>query len=211
LEWKSCYRIREVAFDPYQLQATAQNMRRSGIIMNEFLQTPGNLSEVATRLYNLIAERKVQFYSCPPMRTAFSNAIAVETTRGWKIDKAKQSHRIDLVIALGMATTAAMRKVETGPGMSAPEWIAFYKSLVEKEKRVVEVGRRDGPTTKLTAGELRRFEMQAGYCTDCGTSLLSKSCTVDGGGMHCGCDPAPIPPKPGTIISHTADGPRRVF
>jgi phage terminase large subunit-like protein len=211
LEWKGCYRIREVAFDPYQLQAVAQNMRRSGIVMNEFLQTPGNLSEVATRLYNLISERKVQFYSCPGLRTAFSNAIAVESTRGWRIDKAKQSHRIDLVIALGMAVTAAMRKVETGPGTSADEWIALYRKWGEQATRRQEVGRRDGPTAKLTPGELRRFEMQAGYCTDCGQSLLGKRCVIDGAGMHCGCPPAPIAPKPGTIVSHTRYGPRRVF
>jgi hypothetical protein len=38
-----------------------------------------------------------------------SRAIAIETSRGWRIAKEKQSHKIDVVIALGMACLAAVR------------------------------------------------------------------------------------------------------
>jgi hypothetical protein len=36
-----------------------------------------------------------------------SRAVAVEGSRGWKISKEKQPHKIDIVVALGMACLAA--------------------------------------------------------------------------------------------------------
>ena len=42
------------------------------------------------------------------MRLAVSRCIAVESSRGWKIDKSKQAHKIDLVISLMMACQAAI-------------------------------------------------------------------------------------------------------
>jgi phage terminase large subunit-like protein len=43
------------------------------------------------------------------MRLAISRAVAVETPRGWRIAKEKQSHKIDVVVALAMAAHAAIR------------------------------------------------------------------------------------------------------
>ncbi len=42
------------------------------------------------------------------MRLAVSRAVAIETPRGWRITKEKQSHKIDVVVALGMAAWAAV-------------------------------------------------------------------------------------------------------
>ena len=43
------------------------------------------------------------------IRDAIMRSVAVEGSRGWKIDKIKQSHKIDIVISLGMAALAAVR------------------------------------------------------------------------------------------------------
>ena len=43
------------------------------------------------------------------MRLAISQAIVVESARGWRLDKLKQSHKIDVVVALSMACLAAVR------------------------------------------------------------------------------------------------------
>ena len=43
------------------------------------------------------------------MRLAISRAIIVESSRGWRFDKAKQTHKIDVVVALSMAALAAVR------------------------------------------------------------------------------------------------------
>ena len=47
------------------------------------------------------------------MRLAVSRAVAIETSRGWRIAKEKQSHKIDVVVALAMAALAAV----TGGGV----------------------------------------------------------------------------------------------
>ena len=46
------------------------------------------------------------------MRLSVSRAVAVETTRGWRIAKEKTSHKIDVVVALGMAALGAVSKGE---------------------------------------------------------------------------------------------------
>ena len=38
-----------------------------------------------------------------------SRAIAIETSRGWRIAKEKQAHKIDVVIALAMSALASVR------------------------------------------------------------------------------------------------------
>jgi len=43
------------------------------------------------------------------MRLAVSRAVLSESARGWKLDKVKQSHKIDVVVALSMACLAAVR------------------------------------------------------------------------------------------------------
>jgi hypothetical protein len=43
------------------------------------------------------------------MRLAVSRAIITESSRGWKLDKLKQSHKIDVVVALAMAALACVR------------------------------------------------------------------------------------------------------
>jgi hypothetical protein len=43
------------------------------------------------------------------LRLAISRAVAIETPRGWRIGKDKQTHKIDIVIALAMAAHAAVQ------------------------------------------------------------------------------------------------------
>jgi len=48
------------------------------------------------------------------VRLAISRAVAVETSRGWRISKEKASHKVDVVVALAMACHAAVAKGESG-------------------------------------------------------------------------------------------------
>ena len=43
------------------------------------------------------------------MRLAISRAVAVESPRGWQLSKEKQTHKIDIVVALAMACHAAIQ------------------------------------------------------------------------------------------------------
>ena len=53
--------------------------------------------------------RNLAVYPYADIRLAISRAVAVESARGWRIAKDKQSHKIDVVVALAMAALAAVR------------------------------------------------------------------------------------------------------
>jgi phage terminase large subunit-like protein len=61
-------------------------------------------------LYELIKGRNLTAYPDDAIRLAVSRAVAIETSRGWRISKEKQSHKIDTVIALAIACHGAMQK-----------------------------------------------------------------------------------------------------
>jgi Phage Terminase len=109
-EFASRFNVREVRFDPYQMQSTAQRLTRDGLPMVEFAQSVPNLTECSTNLFELVKGRGIVLYPDADVRLAFNRAIAVETTRGWRIAKEKASHKIDVIIALAMAAHGAVHK-----------------------------------------------------------------------------------------------------
>ena len=110
LELLRRFRVRAVYFDPYQMVAVAQRLRRQRVPMVEFPQTVANLTEATTNLYELIKGRNLQVYPDADLRLAVSRAVAVETSRGWRIAKAKTSHTIDVVVALAQAALGAAKQ-----------------------------------------------------------------------------------------------------
>jgi phage terminase large subunit-like protein len=74
----------------------------------EFPQTPANLTEASQNLFELIQDRNLVAYPDAGMRLAISRAVALETSRGWRITEEKQAHKIDVVVALAMAAHAAV-------------------------------------------------------------------------------------------------------
>jgi hypothetical protein len=58
------------------------------------------------------------------MRLAISRAVAVETSRGWRIAKEKQSHKIDVVVALAMSALAAVRSQGAGSYLPYELWVS---------------------------------------------------------------------------------------
>jgi len=103
------FAVRRIAFDPYQLQATMQRLQKRGLPVREFPQSVPNLTLASQNLYELIESRSLMLYPDAAMRLAASRAIAIETTRGWRIAKEKQSHKIDVIVALAQAAHAAMQ------------------------------------------------------------------------------------------------------
>lgn len=104
------FKIKKVLFDPYQMQSSAQRLQKAGVKMEEFPQSVPNLTQSSTNLYELIKAGSLHLYPDEQVRLCFQRAIAVESSRGWKISKEKQSHKIDIVIALGMAAFAAVQE-----------------------------------------------------------------------------------------------------
>jgi hypothetical protein len=108
LELHRRFRVKAVYFDPYQMQASAQRLVKAGVKMVEYPQSSPNLTAASQHLYELISGRHLIVYPDAAIRLAISRAIAVETARGWRISKDKQSHKIDVVVALAMAAYAAL-------------------------------------------------------------------------------------------------------
>jgi len=97
------FQMRKVLFDPYQMMASAQRLQQRGLLIEEFPQSPTNLTAASQNLYELINTQALVCYPDAGMRLAVSRAIALETGRGWRISEEKQSHKIDVVVALAMA------------------------------------------------------------------------------------------------------------
>jgi phage terminase large subunit-like protein len=114
--------LMEVRYDPYQLVATAQRLTRAGIPMVEFNQTVGNLTEASNNLFELIRGKSITLYPDAEMRLAASRAVAIETSRGWRIGKEKQSHTIDVIVALAQAALGAVH----GKGGNTVTIRSFY-------------------------------------------------------------------------------------
>jgi phage terminase large subunit-like protein len=121
LELRSRFHIVKVLFDPYQMMGSAQRLQRAGVPIEEFPQTPANLTAASQNLYELIESKNLAVYPDAAMRLAISRAVAVETPRGWRISKEKQSHKIDVIIALAMACHACVEGQSSAPMRVNPE------------------------------------------------------------------------------------------
>jgi phage terminase large subunit-like protein len=124
IELASRFNVVQVLFDPYQMQATAQRLAREGLKIEEFPQTVGNLTEASQNLYELIKSRSLAAYPDEAMRRSISQAVAIETARGWRIAKDKTSHKIDVVVALAQACLAAVRAQREGYVDTEMQWVS---------------------------------------------------------------------------------------
>jgi len=93
IEWASRHRIVAAYYDPYQLHRSAVTLQRRGVRMLEYPQTPANLTRAGQNLSELIMGRNLRIYHAPDLRQHAINAVAIETTRGWKLAKEKMIHR----------------------------------------------------------------------------------------------------------------------
>ncbi len=76
--------------------------------MHEVAQTIPALTEAGTLLYELIKGGNLAVYPDPDLRLAISQAVARESARGWVLAKQHATHRIDVVVALALAASAAV-------------------------------------------------------------------------------------------------------
>ena len=116
------FRVKKILYDPYQMQASAQRLTRAGLKLEEFPQTSGNLTEASQNLFELIKGRNLVAYPDAAIRLAVSRAIAVETTRGWRIAKDKQAHKIDVG---AMAALAAIQSQSKYAYDSSLGWVDY--------------------------------------------------------------------------------------
>jgi len=167
LEYRTRYHVRQVLFDPSQMASTSQRLKNQGLPMEEYLQTPANLGDIATNLYNLITKRSIDFYHSPEIRLAMSGAVARESSRGWSIGKTRQSHKIDIVIALAMAAFAAHR---AGTGRDSFEEAML---LLDMRAHPGAYPQARDAVTRAAEREMenKKRELQSRLCRGCGLPI----------------------------------------
>ena len=129
LDWRKRYVLRKVLFDPFQMVSAAQRLAKAHVPIEEYPQTGPNLTAATQQLFDLIQSRQLVLYPDAAMRLAVSRAIIVESSRGWRLDKLKQQHKIDVVVALSMACLAAVR------GQGKPGYDLFAPGLFDDDRR----------------------------------------------------------------------------
>ena len=128
LDLQKRFSIRKVLFDPYQMVATAQRLAKAGVKVEEFPQNVPNLTAASQQLFELVQGQALVCYPSEAMRLAASRCVAIESSRGWRITKEKQSHKIDVIVALAMAAYAAVQgHNESSYDSTYRAWDPYYR------------------------------------------------------------------------------------
>ena len=122
----SRFSVRGIYYDPYQMASVAQRLATAGLPMREYTQTTDHLTEMGSNLYELVKGANLVLYADDAIKLAMNRAVAKETPRGWKISKEKQSHKIDIVIAMAMAALAAVERGQSQPQLVTSPWIGVH-------------------------------------------------------------------------------------
>ena len=103
-ELSKLYNIQGVFFDPYQAISLSQDLKKENIRMVEMPQTQSNCIAFSQCLFNLIKSKGINFYQSEEVRLGILNCKVVYSNRGWRIVKKMGTKKIDIAIALAMAS-----------------------------------------------------------------------------------------------------------
>lgn len=81
----------------------AQEWEQRGIPAVQFPQSDSRMIPASERLYDVIVRRRLVHRDDPELNAHVHAAIARHSHRGWRLDKADRSSKIDAVVALAMA------------------------------------------------------------------------------------------------------------
>lgn len=105
---KSRFRLRDVYYDPFQFHRSAMTLRRRGVRMEEWVQSPSNTKLMGTNLTTLLRERRIVLPDDPFLRMqAKSTVLQFLPEGGVVLKKDKYNQKIDAIIALSMSLIAA--------------------------------------------------------------------------------------------------------
>ena len=106
------FTIVEAVFDPWRAGQLAQEWEQRGIVAVNFPQSDSRMIPASQRLYDAIIERRLVHPDHPELNAHVHAAIARHSRRGWRLDRAERSDKIDAVIALCMALERAEYRSE---------------------------------------------------------------------------------------------------
>jgi hypothetical protein len=110
------YSLQTILVDPYQMHRSITTLQAAGLPIAEFPQSVPNTTRMAQTLFDLLKGKTLRMYSAPDLRSQAFHTVAVESTRGWRIAKEKAGRKIDAIVALAMAVTAALEAPYTSIG-----------------------------------------------------------------------------------------------
>jgi phage terminase large subunit-like protein len=90
------------------LHRSITTLRAGGVPIQEYSQTPPNLTAMGQQFFDLLRGRSLRLYPDAELRQQALNTVAIESSRGWRIAKEKSSKKIDAIVALAMAFMAAL-------------------------------------------------------------------------------------------------------
>lgn len=99
--------VQSVYYDPYQLHSIALDLEKAGVSMVELPQTAARTS-ADQALFDAIVGHSLRHYGEPTLTEHITNAVAIETARGFRLAKEKTSRKIDAAVALSMANYGAI-------------------------------------------------------------------------------------------------------
>jgi phage terminase large subunit-like protein len=101
------YEIQEVVHDPWRFQQAAIELEREGLRVVQLPQSASRMIPASERLYRAVIERRITHPNDPALNAHVANAIAKDSPRGWRLEKAHRTASIDAVIALAIALERA--------------------------------------------------------------------------------------------------------
>lgn len=108
IEAMASYNVQRIYCDPYQMHRSLTTLKRLGLPIEEFPQTSANTTRMGQVLFDLLNGRNIRLYQSAELRQHAMNAVAVETPRGFRLQKEKAATKIDAIVALAIGCVAAM-------------------------------------------------------------------------------------------------------
>jgi hypothetical protein len=131
LDLKKRYPNCTVVCDPYQMASTMQRLTRAGLKVEEFTQTPSNLTALTQNLYDLIRYERLIVFPDNKLRAAVVRTVTTENSSGLRIAK-DRSHKTDATVALGMAALRCVQRHQTSVDL-AWKYRAFDPNYVDPD------------------------------------------------------------------------------
>lgn len=100
------YRIREIVYDPYRFERSAQELKNAGFWVAPFEQKEVHLVAAAQAFFESVNHRRYKHDGDPVLTTHILNAAAVEREGGIRMSKKRAKRAMDAAMALAMATSA---------------------------------------------------------------------------------------------------------
>jgi phage terminase large subunit-like protein len=111
LQIAKTYRLREIAFDPWNATYLCTELQTAGLQVVELRQGFASLSEATKHLGALITGRDLQHGDHPVLRWMASNMVVRQDPNGnLAPDKGKASERVDGIVALIMAIAGSLKQ-----------------------------------------------------------------------------------------------------